>query len=79
MAKKGKGRMINVEDIPVMREVGGFVTVGLAGEILGIKSEAIYYLIRAGKLKGIRLGDKQLIVRRSSVERLVRERAGGES
>ena len=78
MTKKGKGRMIaSVDDFPVVHEVGGFVTPTLAAEMLQLKLNAIYYLIRVGRLKGIRLGDKMWLVRRSSVERYSKERSGG--
>lgn len=78
MTKKGKAKVvINVEDFPVVHEVGSFVTVSLAAEMLGIKRNAIYHLIRTGKLKGVHLAELVWLVRRSSVERLIRERSGG--
>lgn len=75
MRKKGAKKVLaSVRDFPVTREVGGFVTVSLAAEMLGLKLNAIYYHLRTGALKGVRLDERTWLVRRSSVERYAKER-----
>lgn len=63
------------EDVPIVTEVGGYVTVGYAAELLGVQRQRIHQLVDEGKIEALRVTDSAtqakaalLLVKTASIE-----------
>ena len=67
---------IDLESVPILEEVGGYVTVKTAARELGAKNhQDIYYLVRRGDLKGAKLEGYIWLITKTSLERYKARRA----
>ena len=69
--------MTIAEPLPRIDELGGYVTVQRAAELLGIKRQAVNWALRHGNLEGKMLGDKTALVSKRSLERYSPRRRRG--
>lgn len=67
---------IDLESVPNLGEVGGYVTVKAAAKLLNAKNhQDIYYLVRTGQLKAVKLEGYIWLIQKTSVERYKARRA----
>ena len=64
-----------LEHVPILEEVGGYMTVKAAAKALDAKDQVIYYMLRSGQLKGAKLEGYIWLVSKSSLERYKARRA----
>lgn len=60
---------VDLESVPILEEVGGYMTVKAAAKALGSRDQVIYYLLRSGRIKGAKLEGYVWLVSKSSLER----------
>ncbi len=70
---------IDVADIPIVEEVGGYMTVRAVSRELGVVDQTVYYLLRSRQIKSVKLGGRGTaniwLVSKSSLERYKARRA----
>lgn len=67
---------VDLERVPILDDVGGYVTVKAAAKALGAKNhQEIYYLVRSGQLKGAKLEGYIWLITKASLERYKARRA----
>lgn len=71
--------VMDLEHVPVVEEVGGYMMVKAVSRDLGMKDQAVYYLLRSGQLKAIKLEGSGRggvwLVSKASLERYKARRA----
>ncbi len=66
---------VDMEDIPVLETVGGYMTAKAVMRELDMKYQDVYYLVRSRQLKGAKLDNRTWLVTKTSVERYKARRA----
>jgi hypothetical protein len=55
-------------DVPVIREINGYITADIAADIAGCTEINIRKMVMRGLIKAVRWGDKTLMIDRVSLE-----------
>lgn len=72
--------VMDLDHVPIVEEVGGYMMVKAVSRELGTNDQAVYYLLRSGRLKAVKLessgrGGGIWLVSKSSLERYKARRA----
>lgn len=63
-----------VQPLPRVDQIGGYVTVKRAADMLAITPQAVTWALRVGYLQGVELDGRTRLVRKTSVEQYARQR-----
>lgn len=64
-----------VPRVPLVNELGGYVTANRAAKLLDINLPQVYWAIKHNKLRAVRLDGRTWLIKKTSLERYKRERA----
>lgn len=67
--------VMDLADVPILEEVGGYMTTKAAARELGERYQDVYYLLRMGQLKGAKLDERTWLISKRSVARYKARRA----
>lgn len=62
------------DEVPMIQELGGYVTAIRAAEMLGINLSQVYWAVNHGKLRAARLDKRTWLIKKTSIERYKRQR-----
>lgn len=66
---------VNMQDIPVLETVGGYMTIKAVMRELDMKYQDVYYLVHSRQLKSAKLDERTWLIKKTSVERYKARRA----
>lgn len=64
-----------LDNVPEVREVGGYLTVEYAAELLGVNVGAVSWAFKQGRLRGVQIDGRTRLVNKRSLQRYMRRRA----